>query len=136
MSHPTGTVCGVISVGTFLGISVVQLPVFAVLIVGLILLAGQGDRLPPRSRLLARAGLAVTLAESLASMTWSALLPQLLSQLDFDSGIMHTYALASALVGFLLAVLFATGIGLLVGALMAARQPPFSPPGPPGPRPE
>ena len=121
-----------ISVGVFFGTFVVQLPVFAVLIVGLILLAGQGGRLPPRSLLLARAGLAVMLAESLASMAWAALLPQLLAQLDYDSGIIRTYSIASAAVGFLLALLFATGVGLLVAALLAAR-PPAPPPAYPMP---
>jgi hypothetical protein len=127
MSHPTGTVGRVISIGSFFGIAVVQLPVLVALIVGLVLLAGPGRQLPPRSRLLARFGLILLLVERLVALAWSAFVPQLLAQLDLDGGVVHTYAIASALVGFLLALLAAAGIGLLVAALLAARA--FSPPG-------
>src|SRR5690242_4140811 len=119
MSHPTGTVGRVISIGSFFGIVAVQLPVLAALVVGLVLLAGQGNRLPPRSRLLARFGLVLLLIERLVSLAWSAFVPQLLARLDLDNGVVHTYAIASALVGFLLALLAAAGIGLLVAALLA-----------------
>ncbi|WP_433369692.1 hypothetical protein ACQPZX_44050 [Actinoplanes sp. CA-142083] len=117
-----------ISLGVFLGSFVVQLPVFAVLVVGLILLTAQGARLPRRTLQLGRAGLAVMLAEGLASMVWSALLPQIISSLDFEVGWTRTYGLINAGVGLVLALLFAAGIALLIAALLAARQPSFAPP--------
>ena len=140
MSHPACTFGGVISLGLFFGVFVVQLPVLAVLVVGLALLTTQGARLPRRSLQLGRAGLAVMLAESLGSIAWSVLLPQIISQLDYQVGWTRTYGLISAAVGLVLALLFATGIGLLIGAVLAARQPgppPFGQPGPvpPGPVP-
>lgn len=134
MSHPTGTFGGVISLVGFLGIFLVQVPVFAVLIVGLILLSGPGRRLPPRSLLLARAGLGVMLAEVLASMTWSALLPQILSRMDYRDGFIRTYGIINGIVGFILAILFAAGVGLLVAALLGAREPSAGGP-PPNPAP-
>jgi hypothetical protein len=129
MSHPTGTVGRVISLGLFFGVFVVQLPVLAVLVVGLVLLTTQGARLPRRSLQLGRAGLVVMLAESLGSMAWSVLLPQIISGLDHEVGWARTYGLINAAVGLVLALLFAAGIGLLIGALLAARQPSFAPPG-------
>jgi len=108
----------VISIGSFFGLFAAQLPILVVLIVGLVLLAGAGDRLPPRSRLLARFGLLLLLAERLAALAWSVLVPRLIAQLDVDGGVLHTWALASSLVGFMLALLAAAGIGLLVAALL------------------
>ena len=125
-----------ISVGAFFGTFVVQLPVFAVLVLGLILLGTQGRRLPPRSLLLARAGLAVMLAEALASMTWTALLPQFFAEFGYDGGFIHTYGVATAIVGFVLSVLFALGVGLLIAAVLAFLPAPHpAGPVPPGPVP-
>jgi hypothetical protein len=123
MSHPTGTVRPVINVGAFFGTFLVQAPVFGVLVVGLILLATQGHRLPPRSRQLGRIGLVIMLVEAVASVLWTALLPQLLSRMSYDRGFIQTYSIATAIVGIIMSLLFATGLGLLVAALMAARQP-------------
>jgi hypothetical protein len=137
MSHPAVTVCGVYSVVSFFGVLVVQLPVLAVLVLGLILLSTPGRRLPPRSLLLARTGLGVMLAECIASTAWTLLLPQLLMRAEFGSGFVHSFGYASAVAGFLLAVLFAVGVGLLVAALLSARDPAPPPahevPGGPGP---
>jgi hypothetical protein len=130
MSHPTGTVGGVIALGTFFGILVVQLPVFVVLVVGFVLLSSQGRGLPPRTLLLARAGLGVLLAEALVSITWSTVLPQIFTRLDYSSGLVRTYGLATAIVSFMLALLFALGLGLLIAAVLAARAPGFTPPPP------
>jgi hypothetical protein len=140
MSHPTGTVGGVITVGTFLGIFATRLPVLAVLVIGFILLAGAGGRLPPRSVLLARAGLAVIVAQTLAAMAWSALLPQLLAWMDYGRGSFRSYSIANGILAFVLAVMMAVGIGLLLAALLTMRQPgpapaPYSHQPPPGPVP-
>jgi hypothetical protein len=130
----------VITVGTFFGIFATRLPVLAVLVAGFLLLAGAGRRLPPRSVLLARVGLAVILTETLGAMTWSALLPQLLAWVDYRSGSFRSYSIVNGVLSFLLAVLLAAGIGLLLAALLTMRQPgpapaPYSHQPPPGPVP-
>jgi hypothetical protein len=127
MSHPTDTVRRVISVGVFFGILLVQLPIFGVLVAGLILLGTQGHRLPPRSRLMARAGLSLMLAESVLSGFWSAVLPQMLSQVSHGADFIRTYGVANAVAGFFLSGLFAAGVALLLAALLTARQPAPSP---------
>ncbi|MGX6605701.1 hypothetical protein ACWKSP_26745 [Micromonosporaceae bacterium Da 78-11] len=119
------------ALGTLVGTFVVQLPILAVLIVGLALLSSsRGRLLPARSGLLARAGLGMLLAHSLAALAWSALLPQLIMQTNFGSGslTLRSYGLISAVVGFMLSLLFAAGLGLLVAALLGAGRPP-DPPG-------
>lgn len=126
MSHPACTFARVISFGLFFGVLVGQLPILAVLVVGLILLTQQAAALPPRSRQLGRAGLAVLLGESVAAMVWSVLLPQLIYQLG--SGSVSTYGLINAGVGLVLALLSAAGVGLLIAAVLAARQPSSPPP--------
>lgn len=123
MSHPADTVCGVYSLASFFGIFLVQLPILAVLVLGLILLSTPGRRLPPRSLLLARAGLCAMLAECIGSMAWTLILPQVFMRASYEGGLVRNFGIASALVGFLLAVLFATGVGLLVAALLSARDP-------------
>ncbi|GIM91472.1 hypothetical protein Ato02nite_032650 [Paractinoplanes toevensis] len=99
-----------------------QLPLFGVLVIGLILLAVQGHRLPRRSRLMARAGLAIMLAEGAVSVLWTAFIPELLSQTGYGSDSLRVYSLATAIVGFFMSLLFAVGIGLVIGALLTARQ--------------
>jgi hypothetical protein len=126
-----GTVCGVYSLASFFGIFLVQLPLLAVIVLGLLLLASPGRRLPARSLLLARAGLAAMLAETIVSMAWSALLPQLFARLDHGGPMLRTFGFASTIVGFAMAVLFAAGLGMLVAALLTARDPSAPPPPPP-----
>ncbi|GIE08908.1 hypothetical protein [Paractinoplanes ferrugineus] len=118
-----------ISVGAFFGTFLVQAPVFGVLVVGLVLLGTQGRRLPPRSRQLARLGLVIMLVEGAASMLWTALLPQLLSRMSYERGFVQTYGIASAIFGIIMSLLVAAGLGLLIAALLAARQPAPPPPG-------
>ncbi|MET0423888.1 MAG: hypothetical protein ABW046_08440 [Actinoplanes sp.] len=123
------------SYGAFFGTLVVQLPLLAVLILGLVLLSAGGRRLPGRAGLLARCGLGVLLAHSVAATVWSVLLPQLILRSDFHVGAARTFGIASSIVGLLLSALFAAGIGLLIAALLAARRPdpgPY-PPGAPQP---
>jgi hypothetical protein len=132
MSHPVDTVGGVYAIPVFLGNFVVQLPVMLTLVVGLIVLASPGRRLPPRSLLLARAGLGLLLAEAIASLGWSTWLPQVITWAGPGGDVMRNVGLLSAVVSFLLAILFAAGLGLLVAALVAARDPAppsYPPPG-------
>ena len=119
--------------GAFVGTLVVQLPILAVLVLGLVLLSGPRRRLPGRAGVLARAGLAVILVETILGVLWAGLLPLYLSQATFrDGSLLRNIGLASASVQFLLGVLVATGLGLLLTALLTAHR---SDPAPPSPFP-
>jgi hypothetical protein len=110
--------------GAFIGTFVVQLPILAVLVLGLVLLSGSRRRLPGRAGVLARAGLAVLLVEALLGVLWSGLMPLYLSQATFrDGAVLRNIGLASAAVQFLLGVLVAAGLGLLLAALLTDRHP-------------
>lgn len=98
---------------------VVQFPIIAVLITGLVVLSSPARRLPGRSNLLARAGLAVLLAQTVASGAWSMVLLLVVGRADFSAS---EIGLLSGVVGFLLAVLFAAGLGLLIAAFATVRS--------------
>lgn len=126
--------------GAFVGTFVVQLPILAVLVLGLVLLSGARRRLPGRVGVLARAGLAVLLVETLLGVLWSGLMPLYLSRATFrDGSVLRNIGLASAAVQFMLGVLVAAGLGLLLAALLSARRPGrlrrTAPPGLPNPAP-
>jgi hypothetical protein len=114
----------VASIGPFVGILMVQFPVLAVLVAGLIILSMPGRQLPGRSGWLARAGLGVLLAQVIASMVWSGVFTQIVVQSPFDMSVSQ-YGILSAIVGFMLAVFFAAGLGLLIAAFVSARSPAF-----------
>jgi hypothetical protein len=129
MSYPPATVVGVDAIGGLIGTFVVELPILIALIAGLVVLSSAGRRLPGRSAPLARAGLVVLLVQTVLSLLWAGLLPQLLVRTHFGDGSVsiRSYGLISGVVAFLLALVFAVGLTLLVAALLAARQP-ASPP--------
>jgi hypothetical protein len=138
MSHPTATVGRVYSIAPLFGIFLIQVPMLAVLVIGLILLGSSGRRLPPRSLLFARAGLGVMLAQTVVSGLTTYALPQLISRMDYDTSgtYLRNWGLLWGGINFVLGTLFAVGLALLVAALLAARGPAFPPPPPPGPRPD
>jgi len=109
----------VIAIGSFVGFFVVQLPVIAVLVAGLVLLSSPARRLPGRSHQLARAGLIVLLAETVASIVWNITFTQIVGRAGFTA---TQFGLVSSIVGFMLAVLFAAGLGLLVAAFATVRS--------------
>ncbi|WP_127497632.1 hypothetical protein [Actinoplanes solisilvae] len=97
---------------------VVQIPVVAVLITGLVLLSSPARRLPGRSDLLARGGLVVLLAQTVASAAWNAAFTLIIVRADFSAA---ELGLVSGLVGLFLAVLFTAGLGLLIAAFATVR---------------
>jgi len=133
MSHRTGTFGRVYSLTSLYGVLLGQAPVLLVLMIGLILLASPGRRLPPRSVLLARAGLVVMLVETLSSSAWTVLLPQLFARSGSGADFVRSFGLVWGLVNLLMAIVFAAGLALVVAALLGARTP--SDPGPPPPFP-
>ncbi|WP_344933055.1 hypothetical protein [Actinoplanes nipponensis] len=112
-----------------------HLPLLAVLITGLILLAGRRERIGPRRLLFARLGLSVLILGSLLQFAWTLLVPTLYSRLDYSAS---QYGMLFSAVSLLTAVIFAAGVGLLVAALVSrdsgagaafAGQPFAGPPG-------
>ncbi|MBM2621255.1 hypothetical protein JIG36_37710 [Actinoplanes sp. LDG1-06] len=107
-----------IALGSFIGFFVVQLPVIAVLVGGLVVLASPQRRLPGRSQTLARAGLVVLLSQALASVAWNITFTQIIGRSGWSAA---QFGLISSVVGLMLAVVFAGGLGLLVGAFAILR---------------
>lgn len=113
------------------GFLVVQLPVLVVLVIGLALLSRPEKRLPGRSHTLARSGLIVLLAETVASMAFQLAFTQVFLRLDWSS---TQFGVVSGIVSFLFTLLFAAGLAMLIGAFAlirteTARAASFSAPG-------
>jgi hypothetical protein len=101
------------------GFFIVQLPVLVVLVVGLALLGRPERRLPGRSHTLARAGLVVLLIDTGAQLLFQLGFSRLVLQLDWSSA---QFGLLSAITSFLFTLLFAGGLGLLIGAFAMVRS--------------
>ncbi|HEX8630452.1 MAG TPA: hypothetical protein VF755_20010 [Catenuloplanes sp.] len=107
----------------------VQLPMIIVLIVGFGVLSARRRRLPRRAVTLGHAGCGVLLVATVFSGGWAAVLPRLLLDVDLTSSV---WGVLTFVVGMVQAVLYAGGIGLLLGALLA-RTGPAGPPAAAGP---
>lgn len=110
--------------GDLLGPLVGTLPTMLVLVVGLILVAVAGKRLPGRARVLAFLGGAVLLLGLLLNMAWGLAIPTLFREGVFSHAEFTPISLA---VSLLLTFMQAAGIGLLIGAVLAARTAPTAP---------
>ncbi|WP_199511675.1 hypothetical protein [Nucisporomicrobium flavum] len=104
---------------------VTHLPVLAVLIGGLILVATRRARLGRRSATLAQLGLGALVLGQILDIIWIMSLPQIIGAMDYSS---RTYGLMTLVVGIVLALVVAAGMGLLIAALVTR-----SPEGPGGP---
>jgi hypothetical protein len=113
----------VLALETLFGSLVVQLPVLAVLIVGLVLISSAG-RLPARSAMFARAGLLIMLSREVLSLIWSVVFPHVVIRSGYGSGALtvRTVGFVSAAVSFVLELVFAAGLALLVAGLVGARR--------------
>ncbi len=109
-----------------------QVPVLIVLVVGLVLVAARRRTLTGRAGTLAIAGCAVLLLATLANVAWIASIPWLIDQRDFDA---RDFGLAAAAVGVALTLIHATGLALIIGAVLAGQRP-APPPAFPVPRDE
>ncbi len=106
-----------------------QLPLLAVVIGGFVLVGVHRHRIGARSALLARFGLGLLAADLVAQIIWTATFAELIASLDLD----HTrFGMLSFGVGLLLTLLLATGVGLLIAAIVT-RPAPAPQPGTPGP---
>ncbi|MBU2661946.1 hypothetical protein KOI35_00350 [Actinoplanes bogorensis] len=108
-----------IALSSYLGFFVVQIPVVVVLVAGLVMLSAPQRRLPGRSQTLARAGLIVLLAETVASLAWNITFTQIVARSGWTA---TQFGLISSIVGLMLAVFFAVGLGLLVAGFATVRS--------------
>ncbi|SCG14457.1 hypothetical protein GA0070610_0661 [Micromonospora echinofusca] len=95
-----------------------QTPTALVLLVGLVLAATAGRRLPRKPRLLAMSGLTVLLVNAVLSVAWTLLLPR---AFDFDWG-RSNFQLMNMAYGGLQSLTYPIGTGLLIAAVLAGRR--------------
>jgi hypothetical protein len=109
-----------------LSVIVLQLPTLVVLVAGIALLTTRRATLPPRSVQLGVAGCVAMLVGTLVGLAWSVSLPLLVSQ---GGGVNFTnVSLLSLLVGGVLTLLHAAGLGLLIAAVLGGVRVPDPPP--------
>lgn len=101
-----------------------QVPVLLVLVVGLALVAARRRTLTGRAGTLAVAGCAVLLLATLANVAWIASIPWVIDGRDFDAS---DFGVLAAVVGLALTLVHATGLALIIGAVLAGRRPPTDP---------
>ncbi|MER6756382.1 hypothetical protein AB0I85_00175 [Micromonospora echinofusca] len=95
-----------------------ETPTVVVLLVGLVLVATAGQRLPRRPRMLALSGLAVLLVGALLGAAWTLLLPRVFGS---DWG-RSNFQLLNLAHGGVQALAYPLGTGLLVAAVLAGRR--------------
>jgi hypothetical protein len=117
------------SVGFLFSSLLGQLPLIAVLVVGLVLVSSRAARMGPRSALFARLGLAALALSCVLGLAWGLLLPTLYSRLDYS---VTQYGLLFSGFGLITALLSAAGIGLLIAAAVSRSPGPGFADGPPG----
>jgi hypothetical protein len=113
----------------------VQLPLLAVLVTGLALVAGRRRRIGARRATLALAGLGALALTLFLSVLTSVLVPTLVTEFDVRATQIGVFSAISALA---MSALTAAGVALLLAAILSAgpdQQPParYQPPMPDGP---
>jgi hypothetical protein len=121
LSHRSDTVSGVLEL---FGRFIVQLPVLAVLVTGLVLVGVRRGRLGPRVGNLALAGLGVLALQAALSLAWSFAFPYLVSARTSADYSIRELGVLSGLVSIILGLLFIAGVGLLIAAVLARAAPP------------
>lgn len=99
---------------------VAQLPALIVLVVGLVLVAARRHVLTGRARALATSGCAVLLAGILLSVAWTSSYIWIYSDGDFDA---REFGLITSAVGLVLTLIHATGLALVIAAVLAGARP-------------
>ncbi|MEH0844310.1 hypothetical protein V6U81_18180 [Micromonospora sp. CPCC 205711] len=99
-----------------------QLPTLLVLLTGLVLALTRRDRLPRRARTLLLSGVVVLLLVELVGMFWTLAVPQLISMGRPDESI-NAFALFTKVSTAIAWIGYPVGIGLVLAAAFAGRQP-------------
>lgn len=105
---------------------VVQLPLLAVIITGLVLVGVRRARIGRRSAMLAQLGLGLLALDLILQAAWSMFLPQVVRSVDVT---MRNFGVVAFTVSLLLALLMTVAVGLLVAAIVT-REPTVAAPGP------
>ncbi|MGN9911712.1 hypothetical protein ACTMTJ_29650 [Phytohabitans sp. LJ34] len=99
---------------------VAQLPALIVLVVGLVLVATRRHTLTSRARALATSGCAVLLAGILLGVAWTSSYIWVYADGDFNA---REFGLITAAVGLVLTLIHATGLALVIAAVLAGARP-------------
>lgn len=110
-------------IGYVFGQSLSQLPTLLVLLVGMILVGTARGRLPGRPRALALAGIGLLLLGVLLNILWALVF----SRLVREGWTAREIGALGVGVSALLSVWHATGLGLVIGAVLAGRHATDSP---------
>lgn len=105
---------------------VVQLPLLAVIITGLVLVGARRARIGRRSAMLAQIGLGLLVLDVILQAAWTMFLPQVVRSLDVT---MHSFGVVASTISMLLTLLLTAALGLLIAAVVT-REPTVAAPGP------
>jgi hypothetical protein len=97
-----------------------QLPALVVLVVGLLLVATRRRTLTGRAGVLAISGCAVLLAGILLGVAWTSSYIWIYADGDFD---VRSFGVLSSVVGLALTLVHATGLALVIAAVLAGARP-------------
>jgi hypothetical protein len=97
-----------------------QLPALVVLVVGLVLVAARRRTLTGNAGTLAVIGCAVLLGGTLISVAWTSSYTWVFSEGDFD---VRDFGLLASAVGLALTLIHATGLALVIAAVLAGARP-------------
>jgi hypothetical protein len=104
-----------------------QFPMAIVLVVGLVLVTTRRRTLGGRAGAFALAGCVVLLGGFFSDVAWIAALPWLIDEYDLDAG---DFGLMVSALGLVLTLIHATGLALIIAAVLSDRRPPAPPPFP------
>jgi hypothetical protein len=104
-------------------VTVPQVPMLAVVVLGAVVLGSSGGRLPARGRTLGQAGLAALLAATIATFGWAVALPRLARDYVWTGEDFERINQLNTGANLVISLVTAAGVALLVAALLAARQP-------------
>lgn len=107
-------------------VTAVEAPTVLVLLVGIVLTATAGRRLPRRPRLLALSGLGVLLVTSALSLAWIVLMPRMFTA---DWG-RSNFQLVNTAYGVVQGLAYPLGLGLVIAAALTGRRAGDAQPGP------
>jgi hypothetical protein len=106
---------------------VAQLPMVIVLVVGLVLVVTRRRTLGDRAGAMALTGCVVLLVGSFADVVWIATFPWMMDEYDLDT---RDFGLMASALGLALTLIHATGLALIIAAVLSGRRPAAPPPFP------
>jgi len=121
MSYEPGTVHAMLASYLVSGI-LPRLPLFLVLIIGVVLVARARAKVGARSATLAHLGLGALFLDLIAGLIWAFALPQVYRSLDSSM----SFNVVNTLIALVQSILMTVGVALLVAAVVVTRTAPGS----------